>query len=59
MGKQLERESREGRTPVNTAKQYWPLYIVVNAMFSNKTYTTAAMKTVKASKAKALSKGMP
>lgn len=55
----MERESREGRTPVNTAKQYWPLYIVVNAMFSNKTYITAAMKTVKASKAKALSKGMP
>lgn len=26
-------------------------------MFSNKTYTTAAMKTVKASKAKALSEG--
>lgn len=26
-------------------------------MFSNQTYTTAAMKTVKASKAKALAKG--
>lgn len=35
---------------VNTDKQLCPLYIVVNVTFSNKTYTTAAMKTVKASK---------